>query len=221
MAADLPPSIAPQQVSGLVLAGGQGRRMQPPTEAGHSEIIEKGLLTLHGRPLVDWALDGLPDGRACTYISANRCQTKYARYGRVVADNPALGCAAGPLHGVASVLQQCATPWLMVVPVDVPLVPADLFPRLAQAAARFAQPTVAYARTAARSQPLFMLIPTALLTALQHYLHGGGRRVQYWQQLHGAPVTFPDQSPVFDNINTPEDLRRAACRVVVSRSGSP
>lgn len=215
MAADCSGLVTPDQVSGLVLAGGRGRRMQ---RAGSEDAVEKGLMLLHGKPLISWALQNLPRGRAHTYISANRCHDKYASYGQVVSDDTALGEAVGPLHGVASVLPLCTTAWLMVVPVDVPLVPANLFKRLAQAAALAPQPKIVYVRTSERAQPLFMLIHVALLSDLRQYLLDGGRRVLDWQQVYGVAVDFSDASPDFLNINTRADLENAARIIPVAKS---
>lgn len=103
-------------VSGLVLAGGQGRRMQ----AAGAAAVEKGLMLLHGRPLVAWATAALPPGLAATYISANRHHERYSVYGTVVSDDPLLGDDPGPLGGVVSAMQRMATSWLYVAPVDVP-----------------------------------------------------------------------------------------------------
>lgn len=172
---------------------------------------EKGLQALQGRPLISWALQGLPAQRYHTYISANRCHAVYARYGEVVPDDPVLGMSAGPLQGVASVLQTCVTPWLLVVPVDVPIAPDRLFEALSEGLVKAAQPAwLAYACTQDRAQPLFMLLHVHLLPALRRYLREGGRRVHVWIREHGVPVRFPDQPPAFANINTPADLHETA-----------
>jgi len=198
----------------MVLAGGWGRRMQTARfvnpDAAAPTPTEKGLVCLYGRPLITWALQGLPAQRRHTYISANRCHHDYARYGQVVPDDPALGVSVGPLQGVASVLQICSTPWLMVVPVDVPAVPHRLFEQLAEGIAGAGHARLAYARTDVRSQPLFMLVHVTLLPALRQYLSDGGRRVHAWIKAHGVAVSFSDRPPAFFNINTPADLREAA-----------
>lgn len=198
--------LAACEVSGLVLAGGRGLRMQG---------VEKGLLNLHGRPLVAWALQALPTSRAHTFISANRHQHVYADYGRVVGDDPSLGEQAGPLQGIASVLQQCPTPWLMVVPVDVPVVPAHLFERLAQSVTTPGRASLAYARTR-RPQPLFMLLHTRLVPELREYLLAGERRVHTWQQKHGEAIAFADSPLEFANINTPAELRHISMQMLTA-----
>src|SRR3546814_15167553 len=87
-----------------------------------------------GEPLLAHASRFLAPRVAQLWISAN-CHTDfYAHYGMVVGDDPRYGSSSGPLAGVASALAVSATPWLAVVPVDVPALPPDLLPKLADAA---------------------------------------------------------------------------------------
>lgn len=195
--------MAPHDVSGLVLAGGQGRRMQ---QAGQP-VVEKGLMLLHGRPLVAWAASAMPSAFADQYISANRHLDQYARYGTLVPDDPSLGDDLGPLAGVASVMQRMSTQWLYVAPADVPSPPRDLFEQLAQAIDDHACDLV-YACTD-RPQPLFMLVNRTLLDSLKRYLQSGSRQVQRWQNKHGRAVQFETDGPGFFNVNTPDELLQA------------
>src|SRR5690606_34667629 len=120
-----------------------------------------------------------------------------------------------------------ATPWVLVVPVDVINLPSDLVARLSLAAERDAAP-LAYASTedscragsgtadssepvrAGRIQPLCMIAHISLAPGLRAYLQAGERKVRLWQQRSGAvPVFFEGGEDVFTNINTREDLQRA------------
>ena len=195
--------ITPDDVSGLVLAGGQGRRMQ---QSGQTSA-EKGLLELHGRPLVSWAVDALPTALHTVYISANRCQDRYAEYGLVVPDDPSMGMYSGPLAGIASGMRRMSTPWLYVVPADVPCPPTLLFDRLLEHVNAHAC-SLAYAH-ADQPQPLFMLVHLNLLDSLQRYVRQEFRQVQGWQHDHGMAVQFDPDIEGFFNINTPDDMRRA------------
>jgi len=197
-------------ISGAVLAGGEGRRMRGDGGAP----VEKGLLSLRGRPLVAWSVRCLAPHVACVFISANRHADEYGRHGQVVPDDPALGELSGPLAGVASVMAQIETPWLMTLPVDVPLLPLDLVARLSEAASRQGV-AVAYAR-AAREHPLCMLAHRDVLPGLRRTLLAGERKVRLWQAAEGAvAVPFADESAFF-NINGPGDLDEAA-RMLAAR----
>jgi molybdopterin-guanine dinucleotide biosynthesis protein A len=192
-------------ISGVILAGGQARRMQN----GAGEPVEKGLLTLHGEPLVAWARRYLASRVGTLYVSANRCAEVYGRYGQVVGDDPALGENLGPLAGLASVMARASTPWLLSLPVDVPAPPVDLLERLAARVLEENAP-IAYAACGEDRHPLCMLVHCRTLGSLRDYLRSGGRKVRAWQAQNGAvPVEFPAGEAAFFNINAPEDIARA------------
>ena len=115
--------------SGLVLAGGMASRMRAPGAAP----VDKGLVELAGAPLIEHACRYLRPRVEALWISANRNASDYARYGTVLADDPEFGPQPGPLAGVAGALARIRTPWLLVLPVDVPLLPPDLAQRLSDA----------------------------------------------------------------------------------------
>lgn len=204
-------AINRQNVSGLVLAGGQARRMQ----ATGREPVEKGLLVLHGKPLVAWVQGYLASRTAGVYISANRCVDAYAHYGQVIGDDPALGEDLGPLAGLASVLPQVQTPWLLSLPVDVPAPPPDLLERLA-AQAYASGAGIVYAFSG-RAHPLCMLLHCDMLASLREFLRGGERKVGIWQERNGAvQAAFPADDAGFYNINTPADLLVAEQRIAAA-----
>jgi len=213
-------------ITGLVLAGGQGRRM-----GGR----DKGLLVVQGRPLAAWTLARLAGQTGTQAISANRHLDAYRRLGVPVWTDGAATHApvtaghdgmsngqpdfSGPLAGMAAGLARGTTPYLAVVPCDSPCFPADLVQRLAQAL-RSAQADVALAATAQagqgaqqaqaqetlRPQPVFCLLRTVLLPDLQYFLKSGGRRVLDWmQQCRHVQVRF-DDAQAFAGANTPQEL---------------
>lgn len=196
--------IARAHVDGLVLAGGRSRRMQ--TSAGG--VLDKGLVSLQGKPLVQWVANYLVPRVNTIYISANRNRSQYSRYGVCVGDDPVLGNDLGPLAGLASVMAVAQRPWLLVLPVDVPRVPHDLFARLSRAVSNGA--SLAYAQAGQDRHPLCLLVRTCLGDDLRLYLQHGGRRVLDWHRRHDAvPVDFGPDASLFGNINTPDDLRAA------------
>lgn len=205
--------IATDRVTGLILAGGQARRMQTDTNYGNplspvTDQADKGLLDLRGEPLVAHALHFLAPHVQTVLISANRNEAAYAAYGKVIADDAALGYSLGPLAGIERALTLASTPWLLVLPVDVVSLPPDLVPRLLDVVDDQAAP-IAYARTVQRAHPLCMVLHVSLADSLRRYLIAGDRKVQLWQNRHHAvPVLF-EGDELFFNVNTPEDLRYA------------
>jgi len=200
--------MARDDVAGLILAGGQGSRMNGQ---------DKGLVVLRGEPMVAHVARCLAPQVGRLIISANRHAPAYSQYGEVVADGaPELGDWQGPLMGIAAALsavsvQDIAAPqWLVVSPCDTPFVPADLAGRLIGAALA-ADASMAYAVAHGQRHSACMALRTALLPELLTYLRGGDRKVGLWQARAGAvEANFDDAPPhAFMNVNTPEDLALA------------
>lgn len=196
-------------LTGGILTGGQARRLQ--SLAGDGDAVDKGLLELHGQPLVAYSAQKLqPYTTLPLLISANRNQNKYKKYGEVVADPDFLEGYQGPLAGVLAMLQVLRTDWLMVLPVDSPFLPAELILELWQA--QLKQPTkpVFYVQHE-RSYPLCLLVHKRCAPALQAYLLAGQRRVQSWLTEQQAEPVNLRHYPVslFFNINEPADLKQA------------
>jgi molybdopterin-guanine dinucleotide biosynthesis protein A len=209
--------IAPVDLTGLILAGGLATRMRASLadvsngfQSDGAEPMEKGLLVLRGETLADRARRFLDPHVSRVLISANRQAERYAAYGHVVPDAPEYGDNAGPLAGVASALAHVATPWMAVIPVDVPLLPPDLLGRLGEAVCDEGV-GLAYAGDGEGGiHPLCMLVHGDLLDDLHSYLLGGGRKVRLWHaRQHGRLVRFDGPTEQFLNVNTAEDLERA------------
>ena len=110
------------QITGIVLAGGQARRMGG---------VDKGLISLCGRPMVEWTIRALRPQVETIAINANRNSDLYAGFGyAVVADNDS--GFLGPLAGMASGMRAARTTHILTVPCDSPLIVPDLAERLWQ-----------------------------------------------------------------------------------------
>lgn len=204
--------IAPQDITGLILAGGRGSRMGG---------LDKGLQTFHGTPLALHALRRLQPQVGQVMINANRNLDAYAAIGVPVYPD-ALADYAGPLAGFLSGLAHCATPYLVTVPCDSPCFPTDLVPRLARALER-AQADIAVAtapdqdaegRVELRPQPVFCLLRSSLHASLLDYTRDGGRKVGAWTAQHRSvqvPFNAPGDDPLaFANVNTLAELQTLA-----------
>lgn len=186
-------------ITGLVLAGGQGSRLGG---------VDKGLQPYRGQPLALSALQRLAPQVGHVMLSANRNLDDYARWGVPVWPDPAdLAGYQGPLAGFLAGLQHITTPYLATVPCDCPHFPTDLVARLADA--MHDDIDLVLARTAVGQEPAFCLMRRGLADDLRRYLESGERKVGRWMaQLRRAEVTFDDPAAFF-NINTPDDLARA------------
>lgn len=187
--------MAAESITGLVLAGGAGRRMGG---------ADKGLVEYLGRPLVAHVIDRLAPQVESLIVSANRHLADYRAFGHpLVSDGEP--DYPGPLAGLAAGLAACRTEWLVCVPCDCPHLPPDLVGRLA-AAPYNSGARLAVARVAGQIQPTFQLCHRSHLPALRDYLAAGERRVGGWCRQQGAvEVDFPDPE-AFRNFNTPAEL---------------
>ena len=189
----------PAEVTGLILAGGQGRRMSRDGTGCDKAWVEFG-----GEPLVVSALARLRPQVSSMMISANANLDRYLGLRATVHPDLMPGYP-GPLAGIQTGLTACRTPWLVAVPCDVPRFPTDLVARLS-AEASCTGARVAIARTGSGIHPVFMLLHRTTLPSLTAFLEAGQRRVRQWcESLQAISVDFDDDR-AFDNLNTPEDL---------------
>lgn len=191
----IPPT--PERITGLVLAGGLGRRMGG---------VDKGLSLLDGEPLVEHIIRRLAPQVGQLIINANQNHDIYAGFGYPVVGDRIEG-HAGPLAGLEAGLAACTTPYLLTVPCDSPFLPADLVSRLA-ACLTAHKASIAVARTGEQLHPVFSLIRSDELPELQAFINAGGRRMEAGlRRLCWAPCPFDDCPEAFANINTPDELR--------------
>jgi molybdopterin-guanine dinucleotide biosynthesis protein A len=204
--------IKPNEITGLILAGGRGSRMGG---------VDKGLQNFNGMPLALHTLTRLQMGGGVgpLMINANRNLSAYESFGASVWPD-GLADYAGPLAGFLTGLERCETPFLVTVPCDTPLLPLDLVPRLA-AALEAADADIAMAsapevdqegQVQMRSQPVFCLLRVDLLESLVKFTAEGGRKIDAWTALHKTvlvPFNLPDDDPqAFCNANTLGELRQ-------------
>jgi molybdopterin-guanine dinucleotide biosynthesis protein A len=193
--------ITAQQITGLVLAGGQGSRMGG---------IDKGLKAYRGVPLALHALQRLAPQVGSMMINANRHLDVYASFGATVWPD-ALGDYPGPLAGFLAGLEHCETPWLVTVPCDSPNFPLDLVARLSGAMTR-SDADIAMASTieegVSQVQPVFCLMRTTLIDSLRDFMASGQRKIDRWTAQHHCIEVAFDDADAFANANTLDELHR-------------
>jgi molybdopterin-guanine dinucleotide biosynthesis protein A len=193
-------------ITGLILAGGRGSRMGG---------ADKGLQNFNGLPLALHTFLRLQSQVGSVMINANRNLGAYESFGVPVWPD-VLPDYAGPLAGFLTGLERCETPWLVTVPCDTPMFPADLVERLARAALeQDAEIAMAAGREEdgqIRPQPVFCLLRVELLESLVRFTQDGGRKVDAWTGRHKtAIVAFdaPDDDPrAFRNANSLAELHQ-------------
>lgn len=188
----------PDGITALILAGGRGSRMGG---------LDKGLVTVNGKPLVEGILEAIRPQVAAVLINANRNRERYAGYGHPVLPDP-LADYQGPLAGFAAGMAASSTPLLLTLPCDGPLVAPDLARRL-RTGLEAAGADIAVAHDGRRMQPVYALVRCALLPDLEAFLTAGERKIDLWYARHRTtPVDFSDVPQQFTNVNTPDDRLR-------------
>lgn len=182
-------------LTGVILAGGQGRRM------GYED---KGLLLLQGEPLYQHVLRRFRPQVNIVLISANRNIDRYQLSGcQVVCDS--LPDYPGPLAGMLSGLRHSPSEWVAFCACDTPWIPEDFVARLWQN--KTGAPAV-WVKSSLRDHPALALVNRSLADDLETWLLSGERRLmQFLRESGGHAVTFTDPESAFRNINTPDDLR--------------
>jgi molybdopterin-guanine dinucleotide biosynthesis protein A len=183
-------------VSGIVLAGGQGRRMGG---------VDKGLQLLRGKAMIEWVLERLAPQVAEIVLNANQNLDIYGKYGHRVVPDEITGFA-GPLAGLHAGLKAAANPLVVTVPCDSPFLPSDLVSRLQKF---MGENHLAVAKTGEQAHPVFALMKREVRESLEAFLAAGGRKIDAWYAaLKVVEVSFDDEAQAFRNINTIEELGR-------------
>ena len=183
------------KVSGVVLAGGQARRMQQQ---------DKGLVLFKQRPLVSYPIEALAAVADDLLISANRNQAIYQQWQYPVISD-ATDDFDGPLAGILAAMDYVDAEILLVLPCDSPLFTAQHLQQLL--AGLTEQFDIAVADDGERLHPVFLAIRTELKASLKAYLASGERRLQNWIFQHRVnQVDFSQQAQIFTNVNTLAEL---------------
>lgn len=187
-------------ITGLILAGGLARRM-----GGQ----DKGLVELQGRAMISYIIDALLPQVSSILINANRNMDTYEALGfDVLRDD--IDDFQGPLAGMAVGLKHSQTDYIVTVPCDGPLLPANYVETLFNAA-KEADTKISVGFDGHRLQPVYALIHSSLLPDLLDYLGSGERKIDRWYDKHHyASADFSFYPQMFTNINTPEDLVAAS-----------
>jgi molybdopterin-guanine dinucleotide biosynthesis protein A len=205
-------------VTGVVLAGGQSRRMGGG---------DKGLLDLAGKPMLARVLECLVPQVGRVVINANGPPDRFAAFGLPVVPDAIAGFA-GPLAGVLagmrwSAAEAPAARWIATASSDAPFIPADLVARLHAAVAGLPG-AIAIARSNGELHPVIGLWPIAHADDLERQLGQGVRKVLHWTDRHGTvPADFPnvavgrERVDPFFNANTPDELAEARRLITAAR----
>jgi len=206
---DHPTAHPDPDVLGVILAGGQSRRMGGG---------DKALRDLGGRPMLTHVIARLSPQVSRIVINANGDPARFTPFGLTVFPDTRDGFL-GPLAGVLAGLLWCAAHapqcrYIATAASDAPFLPHNLVARLKAAVA--SRTGIALAASGGALHPVIGLWPVALADDLDAALAAGVRKVLAWTDRHGTiPVEFAAErlaagevDPFF-NANHPEELETA------------
>lgn len=190
---------------GVVLAGGQSRRMGEE---------DKTLMSLAGVPLTKLVLDRITPQVDSAIINTNADENSFQQFGMPVLADTIPGYA-GPLAGILTALKyaqqnQCSR--VASVAADTPFFPDDFVERLSACSSH----DIVLAGSGGHRQPTFGLWSVSIVDDLERFLTDGDeRKIMRFVQRHSwTTVEFDALSPndpdPFFNINSPEDMIEAA-----------
>ena len=181
---------------------------------------DKATMPFHGRSMIEIALEKLHTLCRDVSIAGNRADL--VGFAPVIRD---WRLNSGPAAAVESGLRSSTQPWVLFIPVDVPLVPVEILWLWAEKALR-EDVSVSYLGILG-CQPTFCLLKCGRQAAFSTLLDKGNRhlgrilncvaepyidacRVFDEHDLYGyQPYTGPDRAVLkrwFTNLNTPHDL---------------
>jgi len=176
------PVEAKLPVHGFVLAGGKSSRMG----------VDKALLPFCGRPMVEIAVEKLRE--FCADVS--------------IAGNWEERVDVGPGAGIEAGLKAARQPWVMFLPVDVPLVPVELLRGWVEAVLESGC-GASYLVVKEQRQPAFCVMRRECLAGVSAALDRGVRRLDELLRSVAAAEVEVEVESWFMNVNTPEDLAKA------------
>lgn len=188
-------------VTGLILAGGLGRRM-----SADGRGTNKALQLFRGRPMLAHVLERLQPQVTNVLINANDRIAEFECFTCPIIGDRFAGYQ-GPLAGLHAGLVSCATGWLITAPCDSPFLPLDLVSRLMHAQQQHSA-QIAVASCDGQLHPVFALVATNLQSSLEAFLATGQRKIDRWFDTQKTVVAEFDNASAFLNVNTMADLRR-------------
>lgn len=198
--------IAKQDVVGVLLAGGQARRMGGG---------DKCLKLIGDKPILSHIIDRLSSQVSTLVLNANGDTTRFAEFNLPVQADSIDGFA-GPLAGVLTGMDWAREnaprcDWILSVPTDAPFLPVDLGDRL-RAAINTENSHMARAASGGRAHPVVGLWPVALRDDLHAAMTKEDiRKVDRWTARFSVSDVDFSTTPIdpFFNANSPEDIAKA------------
>lgn len=183
-------------VDGLILAGGQSRRMGQ----------DKASLMVANKTLVSYEIE-MMSAEVNQLIVARGEQPPIGARDKIAIIKDFYSGSEGPLSGLLAAMQMSKADYLWVMTCDNYGFTAEIKHTLNKAIEESGA-DIAYAQIDGRLQPLIAMINTQLKDSLLVYLEQGDRSVLRWYKtLNTIVVDITPSSLFYSNINTPDDYQ--------------
>jgi molybdopterin-guanine dinucleotide biosynthesis protein A len=206
------------KIVGLLLAGGQSRRMGGG---------DKALRVIGGIPLLERVIERMRPQVETLVLNANGDPARFASFALAVVPD-SVPDYAGPLAGVLAGLDWTAEhrpdcTYVVSVATDAPFLPRDLVSRLVHGMEK-SRADLACASSAGQPHPVIGLWPVRLREDLRHaVVDETVRKVDVWTARHRLATVPFHSEPIdpFFNANRPEDLATATALLAAERGPEP
>lgn len=204
-----------EAITGVLLAGGQSRRMG----------LDKRFLELEGRTLLERTLSAMDAVFSDVLVVVAGPDPRLDSLSRRVVTDLIPNCAA--LGGLYTGLSLAGTPRIFAVAADMPLLNPAMMTRIV---ALGGHADVAMVRLASGLQPMHAMYSKACLPHLQRMAAAGDLTIQNLSRIPDLSVRIISEEEVVDidprllsflNINTPADLEFVRKISAERRSGPP
>jgi len=181
-----------RDATAIVLAGGRSTRMG----------TDKSLMMLDGWPLVSHVVEQVSRQHTQVRLSA-RDGERFGFLGLPISTDRIAG--AGPLVAIASALEDSRTEWNLVVPCDMPKVPARLVTKMFRVRDGV---DVVVPLSGEHLEPLFALYRKSCLPAMWDAIRAGERKIiDVFRNLAVRTLPLPSGF-LLPNLNTPDEFRK-------------
>ncbi len=183
------------KVTGIILAGGKSSRMG----------TEKGLIEIHGKPMIRIIIDLLKP--LCDTIFISTSNQSYSSFGYPLITD--LHKNIGPISGLYSALSASPNHINLFLPCDVPYMKQEILELILNTANE--NPDKCIIPYTDYPEPLIAAYPKSILPVLSQLIMDGETRIK--EIFNHFPTLFISMKEVginynaFKNINTPDDLK--------------
>lgn len=178
-------------ITGVVLAGGESRRMGE----------DKSVMLFQQQKLIEYSLNALVPFCETIFISSNKLIHKEFPYPQIKDEFQKIG----PIGGIHSALKVSKTDYILILPCDSPMVSQDFLRFLISNIEENKQCSI-IPKNNHHLEPLFAIYHKSILPIVEQQIENGDYKLNHLiGKIEVKNITIKEVN-TFININTPEDF---------------